>query len=63
MEKFENDEVQKTSEKEEVNQNPQKLSLRDLLEVQGGLDFDDYMRDCNTAQCYIGAVGCVSNLT
>lgn len=63
MEKFENDEVQKTSENEEVNQNPQKLSLRDLLEVQGGLDFDDYMRDCDRGQCYIGAVGCVSNLT
>lgn len=30
MEKFENDEVQKISEKEEVNQNPQKLSFLTL---------------------------------
>lgn len=58
MEKLENDEVQKTSEKQEVNQNPQKLSLRDLLEVQGGLDFDDYMRSCISLQCKSGAVTC-----
>ncbi len=62
MNEFEKEEVQKDSEKKEVSQNPQKLSLRDLLEVQGGLDFDDYLRDCDSGQCWIGAVACVSNM-
>lgn len=58
MNEFEKEEVQNASEKKEVNQNPQKLSLRDLLEVQGGLDFDDYMGSCISMQCKSGAVNC-----
>lgn len=62
MNEFEKEEVQKASEKKEANQNPQKLSLRDLLEVQGGLDFDDYMRSCISMQCKSGAVNCESGM-
>lgn len=62
MKEFEENEVQETLKKKEESQSPQKLSLRDLLEVQGGFDFDDYMRDCTEKQCYVGAVACTSNL-
>ena len=62
MEDSEEKKAQEALEKQEENQTSRKLSLRDLLEVQGGLDSDDFMRDCTSAQCYVGSVVCVSSM-
>lgn len=44
--------IEKTSE----FQHEQELSIRELLEVQGGLDMDEFMRDCQDYQCNSAAV-------
>lgn len=38
-------------EKISKHQNEQELSIRELLEVQGGLDMEEFMRDCVYYQC------------
>lgn len=38
-----------------------KLNIKDLLEVQGGLDSYEFMRDCSSYQCTSYATICHNN--
>ena len=57
--KEEKDAIEKVS----TYQNEQELSIRELLEVQGGLDMDENMRWCIGVQCKSAAVvSCYTNV-
>ena len=55
MKKLKRKEEKDVVEKISKHQNEQELSIRELLEVQGGLDMEEFMRDCESYQCVSAA--------